>query len=388
MNRIIYFWICFVFCSALGLEVEKNSVSQFSYSYKTEIVHGDLNIGEEVSNSFTSFAERYFGHLNTSIFFEPSFIKDSNRTRNYHLREQYQKERKGRLLEFLTEDDIKICATYFDRKSDKLMIVGEGFTNDREVMSPFIDMFPDYDLVLFDFRGQGLEANYFSLSKRCFGVDSEYAKLGAVEEKDVYAVVSGMKKIKNYKQVYGLGLCYSAFIFLKALALRPGTFDKLILDGCWISVPMIVEKIKSDPKVIFDPQHGGWQDHFIFKNDLVQNFLIWISSNVLGFSLHGSSILEYVEKIDSANLLFFYGKNDLMVSRDEFELIWNAIKTPYKTAIITSNPHVRNHLKQKEAYRLFCELFLDHDYELFKKLVFDPKSVASMYSDRVLNFVS
>lgn len=361
---------------------------QFTYQFQTEVAHNDQR-GRLLSPAITLFAHKQFNHLNSSILFEPSFLKDTQKTREYHLRVQYQKSRQGQLISFQAEDGVTIHATYFNRNSNKLLIVGEGFTNEREVMSPFIDMFPDYDLVLFDFRGQGLDTRTFSLSKQCIGVDTKYARLGVVEERDVFAVVDGMKKIKKYTHIYGLGVCYSAFIFLKAAALRQGLFDKLILDGCWVSVPLIIEKFRTDLKLILDPQRGGWKEHWLFGDKTVQDILMWISINIFGFPLNEISLLNYLESVKNIPLLFFYGKDDLMVYRNEFESVWNGIKNTSKTAIITSNPHVRNHLKQKELYRLLCELFLNHDHEYFKELIADQKAekIAQLYSKQVLNFI-
>ena len=46
--------------------------------------------------------------------------------------------------------------------------------------------------------------------------------------------------------------------------------------------------------------------------------------------------------------------------------MWNATATKKKAAIVTSNPHVWNHLKQKELYKLLIyDLFLQLPYEEF-----------------------
>lgn len=362
---------------------------QFNYQYSTEIVHNDQR-GKLLPYELELFAKKKFGHLNHSIFFDPSFIKDARKIREYHLRDQYLESRRGQLLEFQTEDKHTIHATYFNRNSDKLLVVGEGFTNSREVMSPFIDMFTHYDLIIFDFRGHGLDTRAFSLSKHVFGVDAKHAQLGMVEELDVFAVIDGMKKRKHYSQVYGLGICYSAFIFLKAEALRNGIFNKLILDGCWVSVPLVIEKLRQDPKLICDPQFGGWASHWLLGDYTVQEVLLWITTNILGLSLNQISLLDYLKHVREVELLFFYGKDDLMVKRSEFESIWSSITGVTKTAIITSNPHVRNHLKQKELYCLLCELFLNHNHQKFKEFLSDEKAmaVAQLYSNQLLNFMT
>ncbi|MBS1988462.1 hypothetical protein JST56_05735 [Candidatus Dependentiae bacterium] len=367
---------------------EQPKQQQFNYVFHTEIVHAD-NLGFELPRGADLFAKRYYGHLNQSVFFEPSFITDAKKTREYHLRRQYQAGRQGVLVQAKALDGQSVHCTYFNRKSDKLLIIGEGFTNAREVMSPFIDMFPDYDLVLFDFPGQGLDANQYALSTLCIGVDSSRTQFGGHEERYVEAVVDHFKKSKTYTQVYGLGVCYSAFIFLKSAALRSDLFDKLILDGCWISVPRIVEKLSGDFKLICDPQRGGWKDHWFWGTQLAQDGLMWFTKKILGFPVNETSLVEHLPKAPDIPLLFFHGKDDLMVHRNEFDILWKGLShVQQKTAVITSNPHVRNHLKQKEVYALISDLFLRLDQQLFIDHLQDVKKVAQFYSNQVLNFGS
>lgn len=367
---------------------EVSKQQQFNYVFHTEIVHAD-NLGFELPRSTDFFAKRYYGHLNQSVFFEPSFITDAKKTREYHLRRQYQAGRQGALVEVKAIDGQSVHCTYFNRKSDKLLIIGEGFTNAREVMSPFIDMFPDYDLVLFDFPGQGLDANQYALSTMCIGVDSSCTQFGGHEERYVEAVVDHFKKNKTYTQVYGLGVCYSAFIFLKGAAIRHDLFDKLILDGCWVSVPRIVEKLREDFKLICDPQRGGWKNHWFWGSQMAQNGLMWFTKKILGFPVNDTSLVEHLSEVPDIPLLFFHGKDDLMVHRHEFDILWKGLShVQQKTAVITSNPHVRNHLKQKEVYALVSDLFFKMDQRSFIDHLQDTKKTAQFYSNQVLSFGS
>lgn len=370
----------------LGIGVTSSQCGQFNYLYGTEIAWNDQR-GKMLPSPIISFAEKHFAHLNNTLFFQPSIIKNAHKARKHHLRNHYKSERKGELIEYKTDDGIIIHGTYFNRNSDKLLVVGEGFTNTREIMSPFIEMFPSYDIVLFDFRGHGLESKNFSLSKRLIGVDLRKVGLGNIEELDVFAVIDGMKQRKKYTKIFGLGICYSAFIFLKAASLKKHLFDKLIIDGCWVSLPLIIEKIRKDPKLLCNPQRGGWSKHSILSSVWIQDIFMWIAINILGISLHHISLLDYVHTLEETEVLFFHAKDDLMIDKSEFEAIWNSITIP-KLAVITSNTHVRNHFAQKELYRLICELFFQYDHQFLWNLLNDGscKKIASLYSNQVLNF--
>jgi len=92
-------------------------------------------------------------------------------------------------------------------------------------------------------------------------------------------------------------------------------------------------------------------------------------------------LLDYAPKIKNASILMFYGKNDYMVTRNEFEQLWNALSGIEKTAIITSNPHVRNHLKQKELYKMICDLYFQLPQEEMIACLRDTAMAVNFFSD-------
>ncbi len=343
----------------------------FTYSYQAEVFASNLNESFELDPQIEGFAKAFNLRLNHSIFFDPEFIINSQRVRNYQLKPKYFKHNVGQLLKVKTSDNQIIPCTFFNRESDKLLVVGEGFTNEREVMSPFIDMFENHDVVIFDYRGHGFDPTKLNLSptKMLFGVDCSKAMLGADEEKDVFAVIDTLKKKKNYTQINGLGICYSALIFVKATAIKQEKkeklFDHLILDGCWLSLGNFVDKLIKDPKRICSPQYGGWERTWPIKKLWFQNAFLSLGQELFHTKINQISILDYLPKIENIPILYFYGKDDLVITRHEFEIMWHTTKTKEKTVIITSNPHVRNHLKQKELYKLICDLFLELPHNQF-----------------------
>ena len=350
------------------------STQEINYSYKTGLrtPYEDFKIDSEIEG----FAKSQNLRLNHSIFFDPDFLVNTKEVRQYHLKPKYFKHNVGNIIKIQDENGNIVSCTFFNRDSDKLLIIGEGFTNSREVMSPFIDMFMDYDVVIFDYRGQGYDNTKpltslcnFNLVNFLFGIDCEKVMLGLQEENDVFTVVDYFRNKKNYKEVTGIGICYSTLIFVKAQGIRAEEnkqlFNKLILDGCWISLENFTEKLSRDVKLLFSPQNGGWNKQWLNKKIWFQNFLITTAEELFGVQFNRVSILDFLPKIKNLPILFFYGKDDLTISRHEFETIWNATQTTEKTAIITSNPHVRNHLKQKELYKLICDLFLELPHNEF-----------------------
>jgi hypothetical protein len=393
--------LCTVFLSLCNSGAYPEGAKPFTY----QVPQGSMEIVCNNEPSFTiqqgvgDFARYLHRGLNSSLFFDTKFIRNPEKVREWHLKDKPCKGNVGKLITIKTADGVDIACTYFDRGSSVLTIVGEGFTNEREIMTPFVDMF-DTDVVLFDFRGHGYEAfSWFNvntwcldLAKNTFGMDARLARLGQVEEEDVFAVVDFFKNKngKAYTSINGVSVCYASFIFLKAEALwnkryNEQLFSKIVVDGCWDSIEKIVEKILKDVRLLCVPQTGGWGENFFLKHPLVQATALLLARNVWQLQFdHDVRLTDYLSDITQTPVLFFYGKDDLMVYRNEFEDIWNAFTAPCKVAAITNNPHVINHLKQKELYKMVCDLFFECSLPEFKELLTHEEKLRSRYANKLL----
>lgn len=182
----------------------------------------------------------------------------------------------------------------------------------------------------------------------------------------VFAAINHVQTIKKYEKVIGLGICYGAFIFAKAQAIAEEhnlpSFDKLILDGCWTSLNDFIAKVKTDPQLINNPQRGGASDEvkWLFSKNIVSGSIVGGLQSYLGVDMNGGNLLPLMPKIKKAQILFFYGKDDLTIDRKQFEKLWD-LTVAKKMGIITSNPHVHNHLRSKELYKLITELFIENE---------------------------
>ena len=378
-------------------ETETNSFSEktnpLSYKYRTEVC-SYLEEGFELPKKINNIAKGINAPLNNSMFFDVPFLLDSRRVRKYLLKPKYYKPDVGKTILVETEDSNIVECAYFDRKSDKLLIVGGGFTNEKELMAPFLHMFPNYDIVIFDYRGHGIHDGKYlnpatwriNPAHRIFNVNIRKTRLGGEEEKDVTAVVNHFRNTKNYNQVYGLGICYSALIFIKAQSIwqkenNQKLFDKIIIDGCWLSLKKFITKLSQDLKLLCSPQYGGWKKTWLHKQSWFQKGIFGLANIVFNVDIDTVSILPHLDGINIP-ILYFYGKNDLVVTREEFETIWNKLDTE-KTAIITSNPHVRNHIKEKEFYKLACDLFLELPHKEFISCLRDEKALKQHYINKI-----
>jgi len=298
---------------------------------------------------------------------------------------------RGKQSSCKTTDGETIDYTYFDRDSDRLVVIGAGFSNPREFMAPFVGMF-DCDVLIFDHRGHGHRPMKwynpftwkFNLLNAFLHIDGRKIKMGKVEHNDVIAVVEKLKKQKSYRMVCGLGTCYSALTFIKAQDLYKkkmniNLFDKLICDGTWISLAKQVERMVQDPKKLSHPHHGGWHRRGPLGNSWFRLVVLKLGEFLtrIPFSKLNVELLDYVPSIDIP-ILYFHSKNDGFAPLDEFQSIWkNTTGTNEKIAFITSNQHVRNHLKQKELYKLLCDSFMELKFDQFIDGLQNPENLVA-----------
>lgn len=160
-----------------------------------------------------------------------------------------------------------------------------------------------------------------------------------------------------------------------------GLFSKIVLDGSWLSLNNFIEKVKSDLKAMCNPQAGGWRNHPFFGN---KNFIAFIDYIVRNFllDLREISLVNYLPQIKDTSILFFHGKDDYVVDREDFETIWDLTQTE-KIAVITSQAHVRNHLKSKELFKLMCDLFFELPQEKMISCLKDHKELTNYYAQKI-----
>lgn len=357
--------------------------SPFTYAHDTEFYNKEIGHAIPLHPLLEKLAHDAHGHLNNSFFYKDlGLLKNPLKVRQQQLKKRKNSKERVSTFKVTTRDGEKIEGTYFDRDSDNLIVIGAGFTNNREQMAPFGDMFTDSDVVFFDYRGHGAieEAllkpqTWKGTFQRLFGIDRTKVKLGLTEELDVLAVVNHMRRQKNYTQVTGLGICYSAMIFIKAAALYPHLFDKLICDGTWLSLGHATNALSADLKMICSPQRGGAANWFVSKNDWFRKNMLTLAQKLFGIEFNTLSVLDYAPNLPDIPMLFIHGKDDIFISRKQFETIWHATNVTHKTAMLTSHEHVWNHLKGKELYKEICELFMHKTHEQFSQILVDPTAL-------------
>ena len=364
------------------------------------------NIPEKLNEA----AQYFYGNLNFSPFFLVENLLNAEKMRNLQLN---QFVGKGKIEKIIADDGEIIECTFHDRGSNKLLIVGTGYGNEREKVAPLIQIFDKYDVVTFDYPYQGknkpklLNLSQWSVNppeklrellklaspsinwNRVPNIDLKKVSFGQSEAKYVEAVVKYFKekkekepayakatsgKKKRYKKVYGACFCFSCGPFTEAASKNPKLFDKLILDSAMCSAQAIIDRIIKKPQLLIDPQRGLWSAIMNDKSDEltekirecfddpeVQNFL----KNIMPKNLNQKTTADYLLSIQIP-VLFFHGKQDIMTPYEsDFLKNWDSTNSCKKAAVVFETTHLTNHLKNKELYKAIATLFLELEYSEF-----------------------
>ncbi len=241
------------------------------------------------------------------------------------------------------------------RNSDTVLILGQGLPAPKEEMLRYAVHF-DCDIVLFDYRwvhqyGWFLGRGLMSLAP---------VKKVLLDEEQVVRSVLAYIGDYHYKNVVGLGVCYSNFLFAKIQSddakKGRGPFTHLILDSCWYSLTSFAEQIAYDPYLPTSPQYGG-----------APPLLKKISQSAMGTSLMKITFLflsnpctaDYLSTINCP-VLFIHGINDIMVPLEHFEQLWRAAELYQRAALLTPAPHAGS-IAYTSLYTAIVQTFMQSD---------------------------
>lgn len=310
------------------------------------------------------------GTLTSKPFFTTAVIKEIARVRELIATPPANLSHyKGQELALKTEDSHTIHALYFNRNSDTLIVCAPGFGYHKEVMVPFVDLYPHYDVVIMDQRGHGLEAKPQGVLDRCarasFGIVPSLITYGEKEILDVHQLVTTLRQnaAGRYTKVIGLGFCYSSLIFGKAAVQFPDLFDKLIVDGSITSLKKVFMRMQKKPLMLAHLRAGGIGPSWLQDSTFFYSMLTTLQKHLFRGAF--DSDLVNVSNLSKLTIpvMFVHGHQDVMVSDSEFEKLWTATGSSEKAALLTNNRHLINHLKDKELYHYVTTHFIEGTVE-------------------------
>ncbi len=391
-------------------DTQVSSDTKVSSDTEVTCMLGD-NIKFEISNNILLLSKYMYKDLNFSPFFNVKTLSNPQTVRRYLLDKFIGGGQNLKLKD--KKNNNKVNCTFFNRgpKSKKLIIIGTGFGNERERVAPFIHMFHEYDIIIFDYRGHGYDQPKIldtSQLKSCTienrknikktiselapfvnwnkvpTLDISKTTFGLKEEAELLTVIKKMKEIKKYDKIFGIGLCFSGYIFSKVASKYPGIIDKLIIDSGLHSIEQIVNKVIEHPELITDPQRG----HINFNTNIsnIKNFLREAFSKV---QIPEKTTGDYLSNV-KIPVLFFHGALDILT-----DLANNLYKNIRATGsaekagfIFKRGRHLDIVLKYKEEYAMFSKIFFENRFKDFMHLSTNKEKLAQYIINNITDDIT
>lgn len=120
-----------------------------------------------------------------------------------------------------TEDNMRLSGLLFKRNNAKAnLVLCHGYKGSKEFMYAYIDLFKDFNILLFDFRAHGKSAGYIT-------------SLGCHEYKDVIAASNFLRKHSRASSIplILLGISMGGASCLKAMEMKADVADCMIIDS-------------------------------------------------------------------------------------------------------------------------------------------------------------
>jgi uncharacterized protein len=151
------------------------------------------------------------------------------------IREELFKLNEIKNVKFKTVDNIMLSGIVIKRPKAKAnLLLCHGYRSSKELMYGYIDLFPEFNIMLFDFRAHGQS-------------EGKIISIGCHEFKDVSAAAQFMKEFVCAQDggqlpLIALGISMGAASIIKAASVEPNLCDALIIDSTFSDLHKILIK--------------------------------------------------------------------------------------------------------------------------------------------------
>ena len=138
------------------------------------------------------------------------------------IRDELLKRKDVQVVTFQSTDDIQLQGFFFKReKAVANMVLSHGYLGSKEFMYGFVRMFPDINILMYDFRAHGQSSGRFT-------------SIGCHEYKDVISAAHFLKENTSKElPMILLGISMGGASSIKAAEQSPGLCDALIIDSTY-----------------------------------------------------------------------------------------------------------------------------------------------------------
>jgi len=150
-----------------------------------------------------------------------------------HIRQELLKREHITPITFKNNDGMNLAGLFVTRKNPKAnAVLCHGFKSSKEFLYSLIDMFPDWNMLLFDFRAHGQS-------------EGPMSSIGCNEYNDIIAARQCLdEQTKNLQKLPTilLGVSMGGASALKAVEMKPDICDVLITDSAYASLDQTIYK--------------------------------------------------------------------------------------------------------------------------------------------------
>lgn len=269
-------------------------------------------------------------------------LKDGSRLSTYasQVREELLKRKDLEPVYFNSKDGIKLSGYLLKRRGAVgNIVVAHGFQSCKEVVSPIIDVFPDYNLLLFDFRAHGKS-------------EGRFRTLGCHEYKDLFAAVDFMRESMRPKGYFSrdlplfiVGISMGGAVALDAIKKRPELCDGLVVESPFADLREVIFrsfKLKSKlPAYPFAP------------------VIIRMTNYVADCSVNDLSIIKGIENIKQPIFFIHTCNDDTVKVKDSINMYSRATNSKSKLWITRPCTHAK-------IYRDFSDIYKKKVYKFLR----------------------
>lgn len=240
-------------------------------------------------------------------------------------------------VSFESTDGVMLSGFLIERKNAKYnAVLCHGYRSVKEFMYSYIDLFPDWNMLLFDFRSHG-------------NSDGKITSLGYHESKDVIAASNYLKTVAKQHHIAHLptvvlGFSMGGAAALKAAESEPALADALIIDSTYAQLNSTILKAYSSKTLLpFYP---------FFP------VITWLFNYLAACDIHQMNPDECVRHITKP-ILFVHAATDTYVSsKNVLRLYTNVQNKRSKIWVGPACRHGSLHTLHPRAYQYKVQKFL------------------------------
>jgi pimeloyl-ACP methyl ester carboxylesterase len=232
-----------------------------------------------------------------------------------------------REVKFTTADGLNLAGIFIQRTRPKAnLIVCHGYKGAKEFMYPYMELFPEWNVLIFDFRAHGQS-------------EGRLTTIGCLEYKDVVAAAHYVRNQTNTNvPLIILGLSMGGAACIRAAEIEPTLCDALIIDSSYARLESTVRRIFCSKANL---------PHYPFF-PIIRALFQYIA----GCNLKDMNPIESVTSITQP-ILFIHACNDTYIPPKNSVALYAHVRNPKSQLWIAPHcRHVRLHSKHAMLYRI------------------------------------